>query len=140
VKFWDASAVVTLCINEPASERVRAILRSDPQMATWWGTPVECWSAIARRRREGWFDTRDEDAAREVLRSLGESWLEVQPAEEVRAQAGRILRIHAVRAADALQLAAALTWAGSPRAGEIVALDQRIREAARLEGLTPLPE
>jgi predicted nucleic acid-binding protein len=140
VKFWDTSAVVALCINEPASEGVRAILSKDPQMAAWWGTPIECWSALARRRREGWLKLREEDAAREILRSLSQSWLEIQPSEEVRAQAGRLLRVHAVRAADALQLAAALAWAGSPMAGEIVALDQRIRETARLEGLTPLPE
>ena len=54
-------------------------------------------------------------------------------------QTARLLRVHPLRAHDALQLAAALTWAGSPPSGEIVAFDHTLREAARLEGLTPLP-
>ena len=39
---------------------------------------------------------------------------EVLPAEAVREQAARLLRLHPLRAADALQLAAALVWADSP--------------------------
>jgi len=42
-------------------------------------------------------------------------WNEVQPTEEVRERAERLLRIHKLRAADALQLAAALVWCdGAP--------------------------
>jgi predicted nucleic acid-binding protein len=62
----------------------------------------------------------------------------------VRSYAFRVLRVHQLRAADALQLAAALVWAGTPATGpspvaEIVTLDGRLAEAARLEGLSVLP-
>jgi predicted nucleic acid-binding protein len=82
----------------------------------------------------------EEDRARGVLALLQEAWVEIQPQEAVRALAGRLLRVHPLRAADALQLAAALVWAGSPAVGEMVVLDRRLREAARLEGLRPLPD
>lgn len=81
----------------------------------------------------------EEDVARDNLRALQESWTEIQPGEEIRSHAGRLLRLHPLRAQDALQLAAALVWAGSPPAGQIVVFDRRLQEAARLEGLTPVP-
>ena len=39
------------------------ILAEDSLMIVWWGSVVECWSAFARLRREGLFDTRDEEQA-----------------------------------------------------------------------------
>jgi uncharacterized protein len=41
------------------------------------------------------------------LRALADAWDVVQPAEGVREAAARFLRVHPLRAADALQLAAA---------------------------------
>lgn len=77
---------------------------------------------------------------RQILRTLHETWTEVEPANAVREQAGRILRLHPLRAADALQLAAALVWCqGDPLQQEFVCLDQRLRVAARREGFTVLP-
>lgn len=136
MRFWDASALVPLCLAEPASASRRRLHDADPTMVVWWGSVVECWSAFARRRRDGLLTVEDEDAARTILERLRGAWLEVQPVEEVRQHAGRLLRTHALRALDAAQLAAALVWSGGGP-GEIVALDQRLREAARLEGLTP---
>lgn len=58
-----------------------------------------------------------------------------------REQAGRALLLHPLRAADALQLAAALVWSRGQVAGHhFVCLDQRFREAARREGFTVLPK
>jgi predicted nucleic acid-binding protein len=140
MRFWDASALIPLCVDQPASPAVRALLREDAGMVVWWGSVVECWSALARLRREGLLSVEEEDRARGVLALLQEAWVEIQPQEAVRALAGRLLRVHPLRAADALQLAAALVWAGSPAVGEMVVLDRRLREAARLEGLRPLPD
>lgn len=139
MKFWDASALVPLCIDQPESGRVKSLLDDDGVMAVWWGSVVECWSAFARLRREGIFSVDDEDVARGLLQALQESWIEILPSEDVRAHAGRLLRLHTVRSADALQLAAALVWAGDPPSGEVVVLDRRLQQAARLEGLTPRP-
>jgi predicted nucleic acid-binding protein len=53
----------------------------------------------------------------------------------------RLLRIHSLRAADAIQLAAALEWSGSlpDSSATLVTLDRRLAEAADLEGFTILP-
>lgn len=139
MRFWDASAVVPLCVDEGTSILVRRLTEEDPGMTVWWATLVECWSAFVRSHRKGLLDQEEEERARLALARLQRLWIEIAPGEEVRSQAGRLLRIHPLRSSDALQLAAALLWAGTPPAGEIVVFDDRLREAARLEGLTPLP-
>jgi len=138
MRFWDASALVPLVVDQPESTRVKALLRADRALVVWWGSVVECWSAFARLRREGVFSVDDEDAARGFSTPC-RIMDRILPSEDVRAHAGRLLRLHAVRSADALQLAAALVWAGDPPSGEFVAFDQRLHEAARMEGLTARP-
>jgi len=69
------------------------------------------------------------------LSDLAVSWNEVEPGEMVRETAERFFRVHDLRAADALQLAAAfLASEGHPRTLEIVSLDHRLDAAAQLEG------
>ncbi len=139
MRFWDASALVPLCVDQPESARVKALLDEDRVMVVWWGSIIECWSAFARLRREGVFSVDDEDAARGLLHTLQDSWIEILPSDDVRARAGRLFRLHAVRPADALQLAAALVWAGDSPSGDIVVFDRLVRSSARLEGLTARP-
>lgn len=135
MRFWDTSAIVPLLLEQPASGRARELLAEDPAMAAWWGTPIECWSAAARLRREGRLSEQDEAAVHELLKDLHDNWVEVLPSEEVRKRACRLLQVHALCPADAVQLAAALTCAGSPGGAGFVALDERLRSAARAEGL-----
>lgn len=135
MRFWDTSAIVPLLLEQPASGRARELLAEDPAMAAWWGTPIECWSAAARLRREGRLSAQDEAAVHALLEHLHDAWVEVLPSEEVRKRALRLLQIHALRSADAVQLAAALTCAGSPGGAGFVAFDERLRGAARVEGL-----
>ncbi len=141
MKFWDASAVVPLLVRQPATDQLSQLLEEDPRIAVWWATPIECIWAVARLRRENALDRSDEESVAAGLRKLGSSWYEVQPGESIRRQAMRLLRIHALRAADALQLAAALEWAGSlpDSNASLVTLDRRLAEAADLEGFTVLP-
>lgn len=135
VNFWDTSAIAPLLVTEPASALVRAILKRDVAMLVWWVTPVECLSAIARREREGAFSVGEARQARSLLESLRVAWSEVLPTDPVRDHAARLLLRHPLRAADALQLAAAMTWAsGEPRGQGFCTLDERLAEAARGEG------
>lgn len=134
MRFWDASAIVPLLLDQPASERARGLLEGDPEVVAWWGTTVECASAVARLRREGYLDVSEEAAAIRNLDRLRRGWYEVMPGEAVRAVALRILRLHPLRAADALQLAAALEWCGTPASGVLVTFDDRLAESAELEG------
>lgn len=140
MKFWDASAVIPLCVDEPPSLRVRKITEEDGTLIVWWTTPVECYSALARRRRDDTLTRAQEEQARHAVLRLAASWTEVQPSHQVREAAARVLLLHPLRAADALQLAAGLVWADGHAAGHgFVCLDDRLREAAQREGFAVLP-
>lgn len=135
MKFWDASAVVALLVDEPPRAALLALLERDPVMLVWWGTPVECASAITRREREGALPFADATGVLEQLRALAGGWQEVLPTEPVRTAAQRLLRVHPLRAADSLQLGAAIVAAeGDPAALEFVGLDDRLNVAAAREG------
>jgi predicted nucleic acid-binding protein len=137
VKFWDSSAVVPLLVGEEASDAVLAIAVEDPAMLVWWATEVECASAVARLERDEDLDSDGTAAAVARLDALAKSWNEVLPTENARRTARRLLRVHRLRAADALQLAAAVIAAeGQPDSLEIVTLDERVVEAARREGFS----
>lgn len=140
MRYWDSSAVLPLCVDEPHSHGVKELLTEDPAMIVWWGTVLECRSALARVSRESRLDQSGvEDAAR-ILSSLAGAWTEVQPVDDVRHTAARLLRVHPLRAADALQLAAALVWSGlRPEGYDLVCLDDRLRAAARKEGFHVMP-
>jgi predicted nucleic acid-binding protein len=135
--FWDSSAVVPLLLDQADPEPARSILRDDPDMVVWWGTPVEVLSALARVERSRIVASADVDLARRALDDLADRWNEVLPSDEVRERAG-LLR-HPLRAGDAFQLGAALTWArGRPRGHRFLSLDERLAEAARQEGFDVL--
>lgn len=134
MKFWDSSAVVPLLVHEDATDAALARAREDPELAVWWGTPVECASAIARLERDGAPPDRVAEAFAR-LDDLAHAWTEVEPHDEIRQVARRLLRVHPLRAADALQLAAAyLVSERRPLTLEIVTLDERVRLAALKEG------
>lgn len=135
MKFWDASAIVPLLVAEPPTGALLDMLARDPLMLVWWGTAVECTSAVARREREGALSARDAAGALDRLRSIATGWQEVLPTDAVCATAQRLLRVHPLRAADALQLAAAILGAEhEPASLELVCLDDRLAEAAHREG------
>jgi len=140
VKFWDTSGIVPLLVVEPSTVTAKSILTGDPSIVVWWGTRTECVSALNRQIRDGSLRTEDERQARQVLQQLGEVWSEVQPSELLRGTAERLLAVHALRAADALQLAAALQWCQhQPRNRDLVSFDGRLRDADYKEGFAVLP-
>ena len=64
----------------------------------------------------------------------------MSPTERVRESARRFLRVHHLRAADALQLGAAFVAAeGVPSSLALVTLDSRLAEAALREGFEVVP-
>ncbi len=135
MRFWDSSGIVVLLAAQPLTGHALELLRVDGDMIVWWSTPVECWSALMRLEREQRLTSVDIDLASQRLATLAAAWHEVAPVEEVRLQAKRVLRRHALRAADAVQLAAALVWSGPADEREFVTFDARLKAAARIEGL-----
>jgi uncharacterized protein len=78
--------------------------------------------------------------ARSVLALYRASWSEVEPTQRLLSRAERILSVHPLRAADALQLASAIAWSDGDTDGRaFVCLDVRLREAARREGFSLAP-
>jgi predicted nucleic acid-binding protein len=135
MRFWDASAIVPLLVLEPSSDLLLDLLERDPVMVVWWGAPVECTSAIARRERDGALTVADATTALERLRAAAAGWHEVLPVDQVRSTAQRLLRVHPLRSADSLQLAAAIVAAEhEPPTLEFVSLDERLHDAASREG------
>jgi uncharacterized protein len=135
VKFWDASAIVPLLVAETTTERVQALAQRDPDMLAWWGSAVECASALARLERDALLDSKSAEVAFQRLRLIADAWHEVEPSELVRENAIRFLRVHKLRAADALQLAAAFVAAERrPASLQVVTLDEHLAEAMRKEG------
>jgi uncharacterized protein len=137
VKFWDASALVPLLVAEPVTRRLQALAARDPDMLAWWGSAVECASALARLERDGQLDGRGAALAFDRLKQFSEGWHEIEPSEVLRENAIRFLRVHALRAAGALQLAAAFIAAERrPPSLDLVSLDDRLADAARKEGFS----
>ena len=135
MKYWDSSALVALVVDEPQSAERRETIRRDPVIVTWWGSRIECASALNRLEREHRFEGDGLDRSMEQLGLLSASWLEIEPLEQVRKRAIRLLRVHPLRAADALQLGAALTASGEdPERMDLVSSDDRLSAAARREG------
>lgn len=139
MRFWDSSALVPLLAEETTTDAMRRRLREDRDVLVWWGARVECVSALARCVREGRVLRKELVRAEQRLLHLTQAWLEVAPTEPVRAAAQRLLRVHPLRAADALQLAAAVVAAEQEAASlELVTLDDRLAEAAEREGFRVL--
>jgi predicted nucleic acid-binding protein len=137
VRYWDASALLPLLVAEPTSAAVAEAYSQDPEVVAWWATHVECASALARLERERYLGGSDMSVALAQLAGLAAAWHEVQPVPAVRQTAIRLLRVHDLRAADALQLAAAMTAAeGQPDSLDFVTLDERLALAADREGFT----
>jgi predicted nucleic acid-binding protein len=134
--FWDSSALVALLVVEPESTARLAQLQADPLLAVWWATSVEIEGALQRRLREGSIDAAAAALARERLSDLARAWHEVSPTPAVRKLALRLLRTHPLRAADSLQLAAALSLeAAGARGLHFACADSRLITAAETEGL-----
>jgi predicted nucleic acid-binding protein len=137
VKFWDASAIVPLLVAEASTRRLQAIAARNSTMLVWWGSEVECVSAVARLERDGVLGPQALILALKRLRQLSAGWHEIDPSDAVREAATRFLRVHPLCAADALQLAAAFLGSERrPSSLEIVTLDDRLATAARKEGFT----
>jgi uncharacterized protein len=135
MKFWDASAVVPLLVGEATTSAVQALAVKDSSMLVWWGTEVECASALARLERDGALDVAEVSEAFARLAQLADAWHVIDPSDTMREAAVRFLRVHALRAADALQLAAAFIAAERrPPTLAIVTLDERLAAAATKEG------
>ena len=135
MRFWDSSAVVPLIVAQPASSQADAWLSEDPELALWTLTAVEVTSALRRLVRENQLAERDANTAEARVDELAKTCHLVVNVEAVKSQARRLLRLHSLRAAEAMQLGAALEWAGGHPTGRLfVTLDAQLARVAAREG------
>jgi hypothetical protein len=140
MRFWDTSTILPLVVRESTTPALRRLVRTDADIVVWWNTYVECVSALARRERDGVLSTAQVQAVLDHLEAIAESWYVIGPVPVLRATACRLLRTHVLRAADALQLAAAICASEHrPATLPFVCLDTRLNHAASLEGFTIVP-
>lgn len=139
MNFWDTSGIVALVVDEPHQPFARSTLENDDRMAVWWGASVEYVSAVSRRMREGTLTTDQIDQLVHYLEELSRGWYEIQPDSKIRKTAQTLVRRYPLRAADGLQLAAALAIAESnPGSIGFVSFDRRLKNAAVQEGFAVL--
>jgi len=132
--FWDTSALVPLCVQQQPSPAVQQLLHQY-EIAVWWATPVEMRSAFERLLRMGQLTLPEHAAAGVRLEKLRRGWRELQPSEALRSQAETFLMSYLLKAADALQLAAAWIWcSGNPQNYVFISGDAQLLEAARQVG------
>jgi predicted nucleic acid-binding protein len=135
MKFWDSSALVPLVSREESTVRLQKLLRRDPAMIVWTLSMVEMHSALVRKRRAGAMTAVQLRESRSRLSGLSRAWTEVLSVDRVAVRALRVLDLHDLRAADALQLAAALVACGEePERLPFVVLDEELAAAAEKEG------
>lgn len=135
MRFWDTSALIPLVVAERGTALAERLLRDDPAVVVWTLTRVELLSALARRRREEPVTARRLLRARREILAAWPRWSEVTAVEVVRRHAERVVDTHAIRAADALQIGAALVASDDdPATLEFVTFDQPQAAAAEREG------
>jgi predicted nucleic acid-binding protein len=136
--FWDASALVPLCVLQQATPRAESLSKKFG-VVVWWAAPVEVHGAFARLLRVGQLTSTGNVQAQVVLAELRSKWREICPDPSLRDQAERLLDRFTLKAADALQLAAALAWtSGRPRMRAFISGDAQLLEAARHLGFQDL--
>jgi uncharacterized protein len=135
MKFWDSSALVPLLIDEPASNTFRHVLARDRHIVVWMMTGVELLSMLGRLGRQGAGLDDVLPGLRTEAIALVKRCTRVSDADGVRRRAERLVGVHALAAADAMQLGAALVAAGDrPETLAFATLDRQLARAAELEG------
>ena len=135
MRVWGRSARVPLRVEQERSPRVATWVAEDQIMVVWTLTPVEIVSALRRLVRE---HSVEDAVARVVEVRLDErvhACHVIVDVDPVTSRATRRLRLHPLRAFDALQLGAALQWAeGYPEGRRLHTFDSRLAAAAQREG------
>jgi uncharacterized protein len=132
--FWDASALTPLCIEFQATEKIDRLFQ-EFEIVVWWGSAVEVRSALARLERMGQITAKEVDDSLVRFADLKHRWQAIEPSNALRDLAEELPSRFNLRAADALQLAAAWIWTMQrPNNRPFLSGDQRLLEAARQMG------
>jgi predicted nucleic acid-binding protein len=140
VKFWDSSALVPLIVNEPASAELGRFLVDDPDFLVWTLTSVELLSMLGRLGRvASGLDDLIPGLRSDALGLLDRAII-VSDVDGVRRRAERLVGVHPLAAADAMQLGAAIIASGDrPETLPFITMDRQLARCAQLEGFQVSP-
>jgi hypothetical protein len=132
--FWDTTALIPLCVLQKQTALAN-VLYAGYGIAVWWTTPVEIMSGLTRLERMNEISRDQFLAGKQRGQSLAKIWDTVGPSTTVLSRANLLLELYPLRAADALQLAAAIEYFEySPTGNVFITADQRLADAARGSG------
>jgi predicted nucleic acid-binding protein len=132
--FWDASALIPLCVRQIQTSKAR-VLYLNHAVGVWWATPVEIVSGLTRLKRMSEIDQDEFLIGKQRAMELARIWVPIGPTASIAARACSLLELYPLRAADALQLAAAIEYFEySPMGNVFITADQRLADAARGSG------
>ena len=135
MNFWDTSALIPLILSETSSKDLRQAHDKDRGTVVWWGTFVEGVSALARAERERVVSHDQLVGLLARWEDLIDTCIIVEPSSSILSRAKRLLLSHALSAADALQLGAALIgFQERPENAGFFSADKRLLQAATREG------
>jgi predicted nucleic acid-binding protein len=127
--------LIPLVVDEPATEGMRRTIGGDPEVVVWSLTSVELLSTLGRLSRLSPELTDLLPSVRLDVMRLFQACTSVTHVDEVRRRAERLVGVHPLTAADALQLGAALVASGDrPETLDFVTLDAVLARAAKIEG------
>lgn len=131
--YFDSSTLAKLYLDEPDSDAVEARARAADLIATSSITYAEVCAAFARRRRDGYLTEQEH---RRVLRQFDADWgafLTLDVNDALARAAGALAGQHALRGADAIQLASfeRLLPSAEDDGIEFLCADERLNGAAR---------
>jgi len=135
VKYWDSSVLVPLVSDEPTTDVLTALVGEDSAMIVSFITPLEVTNVMWRKA--GVNDDLRRWSERRYA-ALERDWVVVTEYAAVLEESLRVIRRHALRAGDAIQLACAII-AAPDRQLTFVTLDTDLKAAARAEGFPVLP-
>jgi uncharacterized protein len=129
--YFDTSTLLKLLIDEPGSVRAQRLWTQAGAAASVTLIRVEARAGLAAAHRGGRLSTADHDRAKDRLGLLLDQLTELDVTEALMAMASQLAEDEALRAYDAVHLAAALL-AGSE---VLTSADARLLEAASRQGL-----
>lgn len=136
ILYLDTSAILKRYFQEPFSEDVALKWSSAEAIVSSSVAYAEAMATIYRKQREAGLDSKLIQKTLEVFKTDWESFIQVEVTNDLNQFIDDMLKKHALRGFDAIHLASALIIHEKlPQNFFFVCFNQRLNQAARLEGL-----
>ena len=141
MRFWDSSAIIPLLVLEDKTEYCISAFQTDKEIMVWTMSKVEVFSALCRSFRENTLTEGTFELAKKRMTDLFDIAFEIVSISKVKERALRLLQVHTLKAADALQLASVLVATQEVTSKlPIMCFDEKLKQAAKLEGFAINPD